>query len=439
MGLFGSKPAEAEKPAAPVPEPTFEQAFKALAGQKTPGDNAELSSRMMQMILEYAVKQGASDIHFDPLGETVLVRFRVDGQLIDQASFLREQFAITPRLRVMSGFPAKAATSYTPEDGRFQMFLSGSPIQFRASAFPTTHGEKLVLRVLDSGQTALSLDNLGFAPAVLEKLKAAIASPNGIFFVAGLTGSGKTTTLCSILKAINKPNLNIMTLEDPVEYDLPRVIHAQINPKAGFTFAEGLRCLLRQDPNVIMVGEVRDLETAEIALRAAMTGHTIFSTLHATTATGVADRLLSMGIEPYMISSALIGALSQRLVRRVCARCAEPAPLDVARAAAFIHDLDPKTGQSVKEAFEKPGNKFQLGKGCSECKMTGYKGRVGLFELLVMDEPMRELIASKPKDLLELRKRAVASGMRTLLDDGVEKLCSGLTTFDELSRAVKTS
>lgn len=442
MGLFGSKPAEQPakpaKPAAPATEVTFEDAFHTLAAQKTAGENTELANKLMMTILQYAVKQRVSDIHFDPQGDSILVRFRMDGQLTDHVRYNKDHFAITPRLRVLAGFAPIAPTAYSPEDGRFGMMVNGIPIQFRASAFPTTHGEKLVLRVLDIGQIAMSLQDLGFAPEVIAKLQTAIASPNGIFFVVGLTGSGKTTTLSCLLKTINKPNLNIMTLEDPVEYELPRVIHSQINPKTGFTFAEGLRCLLRQDPNVIMVGEVRDLETAEIALRAAMTGILIFSTLHTTTSTSAVNRLISMGVEPYMVTSGMIGALSQRLVRKVCPGCAEPVSLDMSRAAALLNDLDPKTGRALGDAFEHTSARFLKGKGCPECKMTGYKGRIGIFELLVIDEEMRDFIARKPHDL-ELRKKAVAAGMQTLLEDAVNKLCSGLTTLEEIVRAIKAA
>lgn len=414
---------------------TLAQAFKAYAVQKGKTDVNEFAARLALMILRYAVKEAASDVHFAPHGDSMLVRFRIDGMLRDQLAYAKTDFPITARLRVMAGFSPQASTSYTPEDGRFQFALEGRMVQFRVSAFPTTYGDKLVLRVLDTGRGALDLDNLGFFPEVLDRLQSLIRSPSGILFVAGLTGGGKTTTLCSILSAINKSDINIVTLEDPVEYELPRVIHSQINTKAGFTFADGLRSILRQDPNVIMVGEVRDTETAEIALRAAMTGHLIFSTVHATTATGVVHRLLSMGVEPYMISSALIGALAQRLVRRVCRQCAEPASPTLDAVESMVRYLEPAHATVIRDMLARPGARFLRGRGCHACSHTGYKGRVGIFELLVVNDRMRELVSAKA-DVVELRKQTLAQGMRTLLMDAVEKAWLGVTTLDEVVKAV---
>ena len=415
---------------------TMEQALSTLASHKGRVDANELGARMAAIIVEFAVREGASDVHFDPVGEGVVVRFRIDGQLYDRFSYLNADFPLISRLRVMANFPPRAASFFTPEDGRFEIQVDGRSVQFRVSSFPMVYGEKLVLRVLNISSGVTALDGLGLPKETLACLQALIHSPSGMFVVAGLTGSGKTTTLCSVLRAVSGEHVNVMTLEDPVEYILPRVIHSQINPKAGFTFADGLRSILRQDPNVIMVGEVRDQETAEVAMRAAMTGHMIFCTVHATTAVGVIHRFISMGIESYLISGSINGTMAQRLVRTVCPQCVravqEPKP---EAFDALLRRLEHSQAEWVRAQLAGPGGKYVEAAGCPACKGTGYRGRVGIFELLAINDEIRALIGRKA-DLLDLRRVVQAGGMRTLLHDAVEKTRAGMTTIEEVARVV---
>lgn len=431
--FFKEKPQPVTQPVAAAPV-TFEQHWNNLTAQKGVMDANELGSRLSLALLEQAVRLGASDIHFDPHGIDIQVRFRLDGNLVDIVRYEREAFPVTARLRVMANFSPKAATAYSPEDGRFEIKLGDKRIQFRASGFPTTYGDKLVLRVLNTADVA-SLDQLGFSPEVRQELDRAIRSPNGIFLVAGYTGSGKSTTLTAILQALARPELNIMTLEDPVEYELPRVNHSQIHPRAGFTFAEGLKSMLRQDPNIIMVGEIRDIETAEIALRAATTGHLIFSTIHATTSVGVVTRLVGMGIEPYLITSAFIGSLAQRLVRKVCVDCAEPTAADFNALSPWLRALGGPDREKVEAILKNPKAKFLKPKGCPNCRQTGYRGRIGIFELLIANDALRTLISSKA-DVVALRQECARSNMKSLLVDALTKAAQGLTTLDEVAKAI---
>ncbi len=415
---------------------TLDQVFKAAISAKSQvSDLNALSTQVAEEIFRSAINQNVSDIHFDPHKLSMHLRFRIDGHLVDQASYIKDELPITPYLRVLANFPPTAASSYTAEDGRFEITIDGKPVQCRASAFPTIHGDKLALRVLNVGQQAENIENLGISPEVLKELLRVINSPSGIFFVSGLTGSGKSTTLYNMLKILSRPDVHVMTLEDPVEYELPRVNHAQINAKAGFTFAEGLRSILRQDPNVVMVGEVRDFETAEIAMRAALTGHLILTTIHATTASGVIHRLINMKIEPYVISGAFIGALSQRLIRQVCSQCAQPVALNPAWIQSWIKTLDPSQQEFLQKIFNHPQSKFVKGAGCPSCRMTGFKGRIGIFELLASTDEIRNLIF-KQASLAEIRQSALKSGMKTLLMDAVEKAAKGLTSLEEALHAV---
>ncbi len=429
-------PAAAPAPPVPAGPSELEAAYKRFLAAKGSTDGNSLTNQVVRTVLEQAVKEQASDVHFDPTEQTYQIRFRVDGSLKERLTYNKSDFQISAQLRVMAGFPPQAATAYSPEDGGFELAVAGRQIRFRASAFPSIHGDKLVLRVLDMGANTLNLDALGFAPDVLASLKAAIQAPSGIFFVCGITGGGKTTTLCSILKTLVRPEINAMTLEDPVEYEIPHVVQSKINPKAGFNFADGLRSILRQDPNIIMVGEVRDLETAEIAMRAALTGHLIFSTIHTISAIGVISRLIDMGIEPFLISNALIGTLAQRLVRKVCPHCAQPAPIDQASVESVLKPLDTDSANLVRAAINAPGGRYVRPKGCAECGMVGFRGRVGIFELLLLDKEMRAKISGKSTPD-ELRRAALESGMKSLLLDGVEKARAGITTFAEVAKAAK--
>src|SRR5579859_1415421 len=296
--LQSPAPTAAAKLAA-EPSPLAQMIQQEVQNPKNEKDANAAAARMADFILSDALRVGASDIHLDPDRNSVYVRYRIDGLLRDQAAYPKERFPVNARLRVLSNLPPTAAANAGNEEGSFDVPNSGRPVRARLSSFPCGHGEKLVMRLLDTSQAALSLDVLGFVPEVLEVLKRLISQPSGIFFTTGKTGSGKTMTLSSVMQFLNREDLNLMTLEDPIEFQIPRVNHAQINAKHDFTWADGLRGILRQDPNVIMVGEVRDAETAEIALRAATTGHKIFSTIHAANSAGVVTRLLGMGIEPF--------------------------------------------------------------------------------------------------------------------------------------------
>jgi len=431
MAFFGTP---AQTPAAAVPD-TLEQRYKSLLAAKGTTDANALTNGLLRAILEFALRELVSDIHFDPSEELIRLRFRIDGDLRDKLTFSKKDFSVTSQLRVMAGFSPQASTAYSPEDGGFEIVLGERHVRFRVSAFPSVYGDKLVLRVLDMGPNTLSLEHLGFAPDILTQMKDAIKSPSGIFFVCGITGGGKTTTLCSILKALTTPERNIMTLEDPVEYMLPGVIQSKINAKAGFSFADGLRSILRQDPNIIMVGEVRDLETAEIAMRAALTGHLIFTTIHTISAFGVISRLVDMGIEPFMVSNATIGALAQRLVRRACAQCAQPSAPDPQAVDRMLAVLDPEAGAVVRSLLTSPEGKFVKTTGCAACNGSGYRGRVGIFELILLNNELKALIDAKAR-MADLRKAAIRGGMRTLLMDGVAKARAGWTTLEEVLEAV---
>ncbi len=376
--------------------------------------------KLVNLILMQALRDGASDIHVEPENDALMVRTRIDGILHNISAIPKHlQAAILSRLKIMADL--NIAVKRIPQDGRFQINLEGSQIDVRVSSLPTVHGENIVMRLLDTSSILLGLEQLGLYPENLEQLKSLIEKPHGIMLVTGPTGSGKTTTLYSALNTINKPEINIMTLEDPVEYQLKGIRQSQINPKAGMTFAGGLRSILRQDPNVVLVGEIRDKETAEIAIQAALTGHLVFSTLHTNDAPSSLTRLTDMGIEPFLISSSILGVLAQRLVRTICPNCrTEYEP--TAKALAEL---------GIKEGREKI--KLWRGKGCNVCKNTGYKGRIGIFELMAMNDRIRELVLTKTASTV-IKKAAQEAGMKTLLEDGIRKVMDGKTTIDEVLR-----
>ncbi len=347
-----------------------------------------------------------------------------------------EQAFVKRALRVAAGFAPKAAVAYSPEDGRFDVALEGRTVQFRVSSFPCIYGDKLVLRILDLGKEALSLDHLGFANDTRDKVRRIVQQPSGLFIVAGMTGCGKSTTLNCLLSEISKPELNIMTLEDPVEYVLPRVTHSQINYKAGFGFAEGLRSLLRQDPNVVLLGEMRDGETAETAVRAALTGHLLLTTVHASSSVGVIHRIKSMNVEPFLLASSLLGVLAQRLVRVLCPACSEPAQPDQSFMKGITASLEPGLTQRAISIMGQTSAKFKKPKGCPACGMSGYKGRVGVFELMTISDQLRSLISSKDADIVSLRQAAMQSGMQPLLCDALQKAALGITSQEEVARVI---
>ena len=376
--------------------------------------------RLIDNLIFRAVQDGATDIHVEPEEKLVRNRFRVDGLLRYGPHFPKElQGAVTARIKVMANMDI--AENRLPQDGRISFNSGGREVDLRVSTFPTTHGENLVLRILDRSKLVLGLEQLGFAPDQLTNFKRLLMHPNGIILASGPTGSGKTTTLYSGLTYLNSEERNIMTIEDPVEYGIPGIRQSQVNLKAGLTFGAGLRSILRQDPDVIMVGEMRDEETVEIAIRAALTGHLVFSTLHTNDAAGAIPRLTDMGAAPFLVSSALILVVAQRLVRVICTNCKEEAPPD----PALIRRLGLQAKEGELKVFR--------GKGCDKCDQTGYRGRLGIYEMLTVTPELTPLILERA-DAGAIRRAARAQGMRTMVEDGIRKAIRGLTTLEEVAR-----
>lgn len=378
--------------------------------------------KLVNLMIMDAAHQKASDIHIEPEEESLKTRFRVDGMLHEVQSPPKYlQSAIISRIKIMSNLDI--AERRIPQDGRFSIKIEGRDIDVRVSCVPTIYGENVVLRLLDAASALLSLEQLGFSKEMLDKYKKLVLHPHGILLVTGPTGSGKTTTLYASLDKINTEEKNIITIEDPVEYKLSGVRQIQVNSKVDLTFANGLRSILRQDPNIIMVGEIRDLETAEIAVQAALTGHLVFSTLHTNDAPGAITRLIDMGIEPFLVSSSIIGILAQRLVRTVCPDCKEK----YSPTAEELKDIGLKGSEKLE---------FYKGKGCAKCMKTGYRGRVGIYELLTPDDTIRNLMIAKASTE-DIRKQAIAAGMVTLQQDGVDKIKKGITTVEEVLRVTR--
>ncbi|MFA6103120.1 MAG: ATPase, T2SS/T4P/T4SS family [Victivallaceae bacterium] len=377
--------------------------------------------RFVDVILYQAIKDQASDVHFEPFEKDFRIRYRVDGALYEMPPPPKSlALPVISRVKIMSGL--NISERRRPQDGRIQLKVRGKPIDLRVSCLPTTFGESVVLRILDRGVVNLDLEVLGMGQDVLDKLREMIHMPNGILVITGPTGSGKTTTLYSALKEINTIDEKLLTAEDPVEYDIEGIIQLPINDATGMTFQRALRAFLRQDPDRIMVGEVRDLETAKMAIEASLTGHFVFSTLHTNDAAGTVTRLIDMGVEPFLICSSLVGVLSQRLIRRVCKNCKtayEPTDEELERMGVEREDIG--------------GKKFFYGKGCSTCNQTGYKGRKAICELLVMSNPLIELI-SKNAPTSVIRNKSIELGMRTIREDGLQAIINGETTVDEVLR-----
>ena len=382
--------------------------------------------RLVNSIFSQAIKDGASDVHISPQQNSVSLRFRIDGRLIEVPSPPKSLFLpIIARVKILSNMDI--TVSRIPQDGRFTLKLDKREINVRVSAIPTIYGENIVLRLLDTSAGVYSLDRLGMIPSDMEKIKMVSEKPYGMILSTGPTGSGKSTSLYAILNNINKPDINIVTLEDPVEYRINNIRQIQLNRKAGMTFASGLRSILRQDPDVIMVGEIRDTETAAIAVQAAQTGHRVLSTVHTNDAAGAISRFVDMGIEPFLVSSVLLVSFAQRLVRTVCPYCKE----------AYMPPQKAYESMGISQEEAQRAN-FQRGKGCYQCKNTGYKGRTGLFEVLVNDEMMQEMILMR-KSSQEITRVAVKAGkLRTLKQDAAEKVIKGITTLEEASTAVMT-
>ena len=377
--------------------------------------------RLVNSLLFQALKDRASDIHIEPFERELAIRFRIDGILYDILKPPPRYHPTTAaRIKILAGLDI--AEKRLPQDGRFRFRAAGRDVDVRVSTVPTQFGERIVLRLLDRAGGLLSLEELGLGGELLTELEGLIESSHGILLVTGPTGSGKTTTLYAALSRLNAATRNIITIEDPIEYQLHGVGQIQVNPKIDLTFASGLRSVLRQDPDVVMVGEIRDSETAEIAIQSALTGHLVFSTLHTNDSFGAITRLVDMGIEPFLVSSSVVGIMAQRLVRRLCSSCREPGMVDESARGELGLSIDTPV--------------FRPGPGCPDCKDTGYQGRTGIHELLVLDDETRQLVMDRA-DASALRRAATGRKMRLLRQDGAAKIAAGITSAEEVLRVTQ--
>lgn len=419
-------------------------------------DNSPIA-QTVNLLLEYAIKSTASDIHIEPREGYVQIRYRIDGVLKEVNQLPKNVLgALVSRIKILSNL--KIDERRVPQDGRFKIRVSGKQYAFRVSTLPVADGEKVVLRILDESNQAVTLEELGFWGKSLQRINEALNEPNGMILVTGPTGSGKSTTLFSILTKMNTPSVNISTVEDPVEYKIPGVNQTQMNAKAGMNFANGLRALLRQDPNIIMVGEIRDSETADLAVQAALTGHLVFSTLHTNNAATSLPRLLDMGIEPFLISSTVKAVVGQRLVRRLCKNCRQqhaptPEQIDAIKRLfnlkegqdfSTIHALEAQAiGEKIGPDTPPSTNETTMTllweanpAGCEECKETGYRGRIGIYEVLPTSNAVQKMITINATSD-EIQTQAITEGMVTMQTDGFVKALRGETTFEEVLRATK--
>lgn len=375
--------------------------------------------RMVNLVIKSAIQQRASDIHMEPGADGMRVRYRVDGILQDILTIPAEnQNAIIVRIKIMARIDI--TTFQVPQDGRFKMSVDGQEIDFRVSLLPVTFGQKIVMRVLDKANLSIGLSKLGFSPSAVESMEASIYKPFGMILVTGPTGSGKSTTLYSMINKLNTPERNVITIEDPVEYLIEGLTQIEAKPDIGLTFAAGLRAILRQSPDIVMVGEIRDTDTADIAIKASLTGQLVLSTLHTNNAAGALTRLVDMGLEPFLVASSLIMVCAQRLCRRICPHCRQKAEVPAQALKKIEHKL-------------KPGAVIYEGKGCDRCRKTGYLGRLGITEILNVDDKVRELLISG-KSTAEIVQYARSQGMISMFDDVVDKMCAGQTTLEEVYR-----
>ncbi|MDR3710432.1 MAG: type II secretion system ATPase GspE [Capsulimonadaceae bacterium] len=381
--------------------------------------------RLANLIISRAIADKASDIHIQPAKDSLKVRYRVDGILYDGMTLpKRAQAPILSRFKIMADMDI--AEKRAPQDGRISATVEGKPYDFRVSTLPGVFGEKIVMRVLDKSSISVGLSKLGLLPYTMEMFESMISRTYGIILVTGPTGSGKSTTLYSVLSKLNSGEKNILTIEDPVEYELAGITQSQVNNRANMTFANALRAMLRQDPNIIMVGEIRDSETALIAIEAALTGHLVLSTLHTNDAPGSVSRLLDMGVESFLIASSIAGVLAQRLLRTVCVKCKEPykPPPDAIKRLGISSEI-----------LDRSDVTFFRGRGCDYCKGSGYKGRTGVYELMPVTDKVRELILARASSYA-IREAAIEAGMHTLKDDAMEKILLGITTLEESLRVI---
>ena len=389
------------------------------------------AAKIVQSLLKRAVREKASDIHVEPSEEDVSVRFRIDGILRKIISLPKEiNPAIVSRVKILSNM--KIDETRLPQDGRFQTVVDGSEIDFRISTLPTVNGEKIVLRILDKSGGLITLDQLGIRGTAFKILDDNIHKAHGMILVTGPTGSGKTTTLYAVIDKIKNVGINIVTLEDPVEYRMDGVNQSQVHTQIGFTFANGLRSIVRQDPNVIMIGEIRDYETADMAVHAALTGHIVLSTLHTNDAAGAIPRLIDMKIEPFLVNSSINCVIAQRLCRRVCDACKEPLQIESGE-----QELSDKELSNLPKNVERPAKiEFFHGKGCDNCSGSGYKGRIGIFEVFELTDDLKEMVAKQASSTM-LNDQAIKNGMVTMKQDGILKSIEGLTTLEEVWRVTK--
>ena len=400
---------------------TFAQDIEEAVDLLDAADEAPII-RLVNSLISQAVKEHASDIHIEPGERDIAVRFRIDGILYEKIRPPRKLLAsIISRVKIQAGL--NIAEKRLPQDGRIRIKIAGKDIDIRVATAPTSYGERVTMRLLDRSSVLLDLTDLGFSPDHFQQMNGLIRKSHGIILVTGPTGSGKTTTLYACLSVINRPDLNILTVEDPVEYQLAGISQTQVNPKINLTFASGLRSFLRHDPDVIMVGEIRDLETAEIAIQAALTGHLVMSTVHTNDAPGAITRLVDMGVEPFLVASSVVGILAQRLVRTLCSGCKE----SYEASDEEIRDI----GLSLDMVG--PGTKFWRGRGCNACFGTGYQGRLGIYELMLPSDDIRQLILQNV-DSATIKRRAQTQGMRTLREDGARKVLAGITSSAEVLR-----
>lgn len=402
--------------------------------EESPENENAPTARIVYSLLKRAVREKASDIHLEPEEKEVAVRFRLDGVLHKKVALPKEiQAAVTSRLKILANL--KIDETRLPQDGRIQLLIDRREIDFRMSTIPLVTGEKVVLRILDKTVGILTLDQLGLGGSAREALEEGISKSHGMTLVTGPTGSGKTTSLYALLQQIMNPGVNIITLEDPVEYRMVGVNQSQINADIGYTFASGLRSILRQDPNIIMVGEIRDKETAEMGIHASLTGHIVLSTLHTNDSAGAMPRLIDMGIEPFLLTSSVNTVVGQRLARKICQSCKEEI-----RAAETETELVKKIVAEMPEAVQKELAKqeirFYHGKGCDQCGTTGYKGRIGIFEVLPLTQAISKLVLERATGNA-IQKTAIEEGMTTMIQDGILKAINGLTTLEEVWRVTK--
>ncbi len=391
-------------------------------------------TNIVDTTITYAYKNKASDVHIEPYEDKSLVRFRIDGVLHDIVELPKGvHMQVVTRIKVMSKL--RTDEHQSPQDGKIS-FKSEEEIDIRVSIVPTTAGEKVVMRLLVDKSRQYSLEDLGFSRDDMNKLVSAYSKPHGMILATGPTGSGKTTTLYAILKIINKREVNIMTIEDPVEYEIEGISQIQVNEKTNLTFANGLRSLVRQDPDIMLVGEIRDKETAGISINAAMTGHLVLSTLHTNDAATAIPRLIDMGVEPFLISSTVNIIIAQRLVRKICSKCRYSEEINV--ESLNIHDINAETKKTISDIAGTNNEKIRIykGKGCEICHNSGYIGRLGIFEVMLVDDDIKEAIELK-KDALDIQRIAVKLGMTTMFEDGIQKVLQGVTTLEEILRVTK--